>query len=84
MGLDAVELIIRLEEVFEIRFIDAEVELVETVGQLEVLICEYLQRQNRFCGLVFETIRDVLHDDYGVRLEMITREARVVHDLGLD
>ncbi len=84
MGLDAVELIIRLEEVFEIRFEGAQIERVETVGQLEALICDKLTQQNRFCGLVFETIRDVLRDDYGVRLEMITREARIVRDLGLD
>jgi hypothetical protein len=84
MGLDTVEFIIRLEEVFEIRFDDAEIERTETVGQLEVLVCAHLQRQNRFCGQVFETIREVLHDDYGIRLEQITRDARIVRDLGLE
>jgi hypothetical protein len=84
MGLDTVEFIIRLEEVFEIRFEDAEVERVETVGQLEALVCEHLQRQNRFCGQVFETICEVLHDDYGIRLEQIRSESRIVKDLGLE
>jgi acyl carrier protein len=43
MGLDAVELLMRCEEVFEISLEDWRLEHVRTVGDLYGLICEQLQ-----------------------------------------
>ncbi|MGA2890094.1 MAG: hypothetical protein ABSE51_18765 [Terracidiphilus sp.] len=43
MGLDAVEIILRVEELFSIDISDEEAAKVETVGQFYELICSKLQ-----------------------------------------
>jgi hypothetical protein len=42
MGLDAVEIILRAEELFAIEIQDEEAARVETVGQFYDLICSHL------------------------------------------
>jgi len=78
MGLDAVELVIAVEERFAIAIDDAEAAEVRTVGQLEKLIAKKLVRRNSeacLTSFVFYRLRSALRQLFGVARAQVTPKA---------
>ena len=83
MGLESVELIAHVEEEFHIFFSDDEAIHIETIGDFQ----EAISRKTPLHGsqdYIEQRLRLILVDEFGVRLEDIRPEARIVADLGID
>ncbi len=88
MGLDAVELVLWAEHEFNIQISDDDAEYVRTVGDFVALI-RRLSVVKQGMNLVseeavFRKVRDRLMTEYRVGQHLITSEAEIVRDLGLD
>jgi acyl carrier protein len=86
MGLDIVNLMMGIEEEFEIEIPDAVAEKIVTVGDVVDIVVAELTRTGRPADPidVFERIRKQTHEAAEVDLDLITRESRFVQDLGMD
>ncbi len=90
MGLDGVELLMALEDEFEIEIPDEEA-AKRTVGDLYDVIVRHLDRSQRI-GMgkawtndgVWETLCRVTATQTGVKRAEIKREAAIVADLGIE
>lgn len=83
MGLDVVELIMTIEEHYDLRISDDEARTMRTVGDLHgyILIHARPVPESR---AVWEWLQIMLERDFGVPKERITPDASVVRDLGID
>ena len=87
MGLDTVELVLLVEEHFQIDIPDEAASEIVTVGQLHEYVFGQLQRRRRTdfgYNQVFHDIRDMLCTKFGVPYTAIVSEARIVKDLQLE
>ena len=87
MGLDTVELVMAVEEHFEITIPDATAETLVTVGALHAFVVSELTRIGRFDGdssRVYESLRRLIVRQLGVRPEEVVPTARFVQDLHAD
>lgn len=87
MGLDTVELVMKVEDHFAIEIPNAHAAKLATVGKLHGYVVAELQRQGRFDGdldKVYAQLRDIICRQLGVRPEDVIRTARFVDDLGAD
>ena len=87
MGLDTVELVLAVEDWFEITIPDEVAETLFTVGTLHAFVISELKRTDRFGGddaLVFEQLRTLIVRQLGVKPEEVTPTARFVQDLHAD
>lgn len=86
MGMDLVELVMAIEEKFEITISDAEGEHIRTIGDL----CGCVARKTAERGVapdakvIWHQVCDVVVDQLGVdRLDLIP-DTRFIEDLGVD
>jgi len=86
MGLDTVELVIRVEKEFDIEIPDADAARLVTVGDLHAYVVEALRRQGRIESndSIYAQLRDIICDQLGVKPVEIIPSARFVDDLGAD
>jgi acyl carrier protein len=86
MGLDTVELVIRVEKAFDIEIPDADAATLVTVGDLQAYVGGVLRRQGRIesADSVDAQLRDIICDQLGVEPEDVVPSARFVDDLGAD
>ena len=84
MGLDQVELIMALEDAFEIDFTDEEAEKIVTVGDLYTSICRKIEAANDDRDRVWERLVDVFVLQTGIDRSEVRKDARIVADLGID
>jgi acyl carrier protein len=87
MGLDTVELIMRVEEHFGIEISNAEAAKLETVGLLHGYIVGELSQVGRFNGdrdAVYAQLRELICNQLGIEPEEVVPSARFVDDLGAD
>ncbi|MBB6521898.1 hypothetical protein [Pseudoteredinibacter isoporae] len=87
MGLDTVELVMWVEEEFDISLSDDEASVVLTVGDLAELIANKVNEKHGKRWTYIDplpAVIDVLVKDYGVKREKISTASRIVDDLGLD
>jgi acyl carrier protein len=86
MGMDIVELVLRVEEVFDISIDDREAEAIVTVGLLYEYVLRKLEEKGRDVDRqkAWETLRETIINETGVRPDKVTKEARFIDDLGLD
>ncbi len=90
MGLDTVELVLRVEEEFDIIIPEEVAEKIVTVGDFCEAVIKI--RQQKFGSSapentdkdVFKKIKEIIIDQLGIEPEQVTREARIVDDLGAD
>lgn len=88
MGLDLVELVMAIEEAFEITISDAEAGKIQTMGDL----CECVSRKITppETGIapdpkvLWHKVRDVVVDQFGVDWLDLTPDTRFIEDLGAD
>ena len=85
MGLDTVELVMDVEEVFEISFSDKEASEIETVGEFYETILSKLPNGETRKKEVWEQLRKIIGKYISKKdFEKITPEARIVKDLGIN
>ena len=83
MGLDSVELIMAVEEAFGIEIANAEAETIVTVGDLLQIVLHHLPESER-SETVWPRLREVIIEDTGVKPDLVTLDAEIVRDLGID
>ena len=87
MGLDTVELVLAVEEVFNIEISDEVAGKISTVGELhEYVVAELtrLDRPNVNRDIAYDLLRNVICFRLGVKPEKVVPNARFVQDLGAD
>ena len=97
MGLDTVELLMAVEETFQISFSNEEAAKICTVGDFYDGILKKLEAPSSNNPLsnipqkkhwnkdeVWEGLRSVIVHQLGVKPEEVIKEARIVRDLGAD
>lgn len=81
MGLDTVELIVKVEDKFQIQILDQEAENIETVGHLVEMVKKKTKQSDQ---VVFPIIKDILINQMGIPVDQIKYQSHIVYDLGLD
>ncbi len=90
MGLDSVEMMMAIEEEFDINIADEEAVILDTVGKLYQHILDVLySNQSGESGQVdeskvWERMKDIIVTQLGVSPEQVTEDANFVADLGID
>ena len=86
MGLDTVELVIRVEKEFDIEIPNADAARLVTVGDLHGYVVGTLRLQGRIESrdTVYEQLRDIICEQLGVKAEVAIPSAHFVDDLGAD
>lgn len=87
MGLDTVELVIKVEKHFAIEIPDEHAANLVSVGDLHGYVVDELRRLERFDGdadTVYAQLRNIICRQLGVKPEEVVPGARFVDDLGAD
>ena len=87
MGLDSVELVMAVEEHFDLTIPDEDAATLNTVGKLNDWVVNELQRLKRTkvdSTVVFSELRQLICDQLGVTADRVVPEARFVQDLHVD
>jgi acyl carrier protein len=86
MGLDTVELVMTVEEEFEVDIPDAAAEKMLTLGDMHAFLVFELKRLGRppDPAQVFERMRAIIVRQLGVRPDEVIPSARFVKDLHAD
>ncbi len=90
MGLDSVELVMAIEEEFQIEIPDDIAVKLDTVGKLYEYVLEnyhvvHFEIQGQVYEVeVWERVKRVIIYQLGVKPEQVKKEANFVYDLGVD
>lgn len=87
MGLDSVEIVMKIENGFGIRMLKSEVETIATVGDLHNAVWQHLSARynNQISRNEMEmVINHIISDMSGLDLKEITKEKKIADDLGID
>lgn len=90
MGLESVELVMAIEEEFDINIPDEEAGNLDTVGKLYQYILDILRLNQSGSASdidesdVWERMKEVITSQLGVEPEQVTEDANFVTDLGID
>lgn len=86
MGLDTVELVMKVEEHFQLVIPDSVASTLVTVGLLHCWIVADLNRQRRPTDAerVYSELRDLICEQFGIEANWVVSEARFVQDLQAD
>jgi len=86
MGLDTVELVIAIEEEFQITIPNEDAEKLGVLGNLHDYIIQAIQQRGEIPdeAQVWEHLKKVVVAQLGVRPEQVLRSAHIVNDLHAD
>ncbi len=89
MGLDTVELVMSVEEEFDIYIPPEAAEKITTVGDLRDFVVLALEQQGSVPGRVcpdsvLRRLQGIFEKDHGLAPERVVPAARILADLGLD
>ena len=89
MGLDSVELLLRIEEEFDVEISDEEASTIVTVGDLHACLVRKWDARSKSerRGVkepTWQALCDVVVDQLGIQPERISPNAEIVKDLGID
>jgi acyl carrier protein len=85
MGLDTVEIVMAVEEAFEVEIPDAAAAQIFTVGELHAFLVAELAHRGRLDvdpASAYEMLRDIICRQLGVEPAAVVPDARFVKDLG--
>ena len=84
MGLDIVELVMALEEEFEVQISDRDAEKLVLVGQVSDYIAQKPREPGESHGEdeIWNRVKRVVIEQLGVKPEQVTRQTNFVYDLG--
>ena len=83
MGLDTVELLMDLEEEFEIEIPDDHAQQMATVGEIAKYVCKYSKQELTY-EIALRKIIGILVKNYGVPEGKAISSSHIVYDLGLE
>ena len=85
MGLDSVELLLSIEEEFDIDVSNEEASRILTVGDLETLVLSKVGgRAYSEPEHIWQQLVGLVADASGVRVDEVRRDAHIVRDLGVN
>jgi acyl carrier protein len=88
MGLDAVELVVAVEQEFGIEIPNSEVGKMQRVGEMHAFVVGMLRQCDELVIIdadqIWTRLREIIVDHLGVRPEEVTPTAHFVYDLGAD
>lgn len=86
MGLDTVELVMAVEEEFELEIPDAAAQMMMTVGDMHAFLVTELKRLGREgdSAKVFEQMRAIIVRQLRIKPEKVVLSARFGKDLHVD
>lgn len=84
MGLDTVELIIAIEDEFDLQIPDEDASYMESVGDIHLYIVKTLSISKENEAEVWEKLKAIVVRQLGVSPKQVTKQARIVKDLGAD
>jgi acyl carrier protein len=85
MGLDAVEIVIRVEEEFDISISDADAATITTTRQLiDYLMARPELADKRSRDAVAESVWQILEEELGIKRAKFTEDSRFIEDMGMD
>jgi acyl carrier protein len=84
MGFDTVELVMEVEDEFDVLLSDAECGNVRNVGDLAVLVTSKLgpSSDGSVYQAVLEKVRTITADQFGVEIANVQAQTEFVKDLG--
>ena len=90
--MDSVELLVEIEDYFQIEITNIEAENIETVYDFQQCILDKLQTKKSLQANipyyeapdVFEILKKIIHQKLGVPLVKIIPTANITYDLGID
>jgi acyl carrier protein len=87
MGLDTVELVMKVEETFDLEIPDVVAAKLATVGQLHSYLVERINQRSDLPvdpAATFVRLRDIICRQLKVKPDAVTPDARFVEDLRAD
>lgn len=83
MGLDTIELIVAIEDKFEITIPNADAPKLAVLGDMHKYIVQALRRRDQTPdeAQVWESLKLIVVDLLAVRPDEVTRSAHIIHDL---
>jgi acyl carrier protein len=87
VGLDTVELVMAIEEEFDLEISNESAATIVTVGDMHAFLIAELAKLGRPHAdekLIYSKMRDIISRQIGVEPEEVVPEARFVEDLRLD
>ncbi len=86
MGLDSVELVMAVEQAFDIEIPNHSAQNITTVGALHFFVMYTLKQSGREqdTDAVFERLRGIICERLSVKPVQVVPAARFVQDLGMD
>ena len=86
MGLDTIELVMTLEEEFQIAIPNEVASRIVTLGDLRDCVVQILEARNEAVDSdkVWDRIKIIMRRDFGIAQKHLVPGAAIVADLGLD
>lgn len=86
MGLDSVEILMAVEQEFDVSITDAEASGLVTVGDLHavVLVQRGVPAGSPEAETIWRRIQDIVVEESGVARHLVVPKARIAKDLGID
>jgi acyl carrier protein len=88
MGMDLVELVMEIEDDFQVSIPDEEAQLIRTVGELSEWLAREVSADSTPSSWTTDQLQahlyQIIADQLGIRVEDIHPESRFVEDLGAD
>ena len=86
MGLDTVELVMAIEEEFQIEISDTDAAKLGILGDLSQYVVTVLKQRGETPDeeAIWERVKQIVVVQLGVRPEAVTKTAHVIRDLGAD
>jgi acyl carrier protein len=89
MGLDQVEMIMDIEDAFELQFSDGEAQAVKTVGDLVHLVQTKVAERRHLVKTwsapeIAHRVREIISRNTGVKIDKLHDDARFSEDLGIE
>ena len=87
MGLDTVELIMAIEDEFNIDIENQDASEIATVGDIYIYVLKKLNDRGsdaEFDEKIWERVKEVVVSQLGVNPEEVMKKSSIVYDLGAD